>query len=159
MRRDLLALLLAVLLVLLLMLLCSCLLLLCSRLLLLLLLHVRTTLLRLQLRMVQQHNAIMRLLPRHHRAFKTVVFVIDHLDAFMKASKQTLLYNVLDALSSSQVKVRACGHGRARQPGAPAEWQRQTPRWCPPATVGNISRRLLPAQQAAAATSMPCCCC
>jgi hypothetical protein len=37
-----------------------------------------------------------------------VVFVIDQVDAFVRASKQTLLYNVLDALTSSQVQVRAC---------------------------------------------------
>lgn len=43
-----------------------------------------------------------------HRAFKTVVFVIDQVDAFVRACKQTLLYNVLDALTSSQVQVR-CG--------------------------------------------------
>lgn len=41
------------------------------------------------------------------RAFKTVVFVIDQLEAFMKAAKQTLLYNVLDALQHSQVQVGA----------------------------------------------------
>lgn len=39
------------------------------------------------------------------RAFKTVVFVIDQVDAFVQACKQTLLYNVLDALTSSQVQV------------------------------------------------------
>lgn len=41
------------------------------------------------------------------RAFKTVVFVIDQLEAFMKAAKQTLLYNILDALQHSQVQVSA----------------------------------------------------
>lgn len=41
------------------------------------------------------------------RAFKTVVFVIDQLEAFMRAAKQTLLYNVLDALQHSQVQVRS----------------------------------------------------
>jgi hypothetical protein len=35
-----------------------------------------------------------------------VVFVIDQLEAFMRAAKQTLLYNVLDALQHSQVQVR-----------------------------------------------------
>jgi hypothetical protein len=47
---------------------------------------------------------------RSCRAFKTVVFVIDGVDAFVQASKQTLLYNVLDALTSSQVQVciRVC---------------------------------------------------
>lgn len=44
------------------------------------------------------------------RAFKTVVFVIDQVDAFVRACKQTLLYNVLDALTSSQVQV---GHTHA----------------------------------------------
>jgi hypothetical protein len=39
------------------------------------------------------------------RAFKTVVFVIDQVDAFVRVCKQTLLYNVLDALTSSQVQV------------------------------------------------------
>lgn len=43
------------------------------------------------------------------RAFKTVVFVIDQVDAFVRACKQTLLYNVLDALTSSQVQVRSAG--------------------------------------------------
>jgi hypothetical protein len=41
------------------------------------------------------------------RAFKSVVFVIDQLEAFMRAAKQTLLYNVLDALQHSQVQVGA----------------------------------------------------
>lgn len=40
------------------------------------------------------------------RAFKTVVFVIDQLESFVKAAKQTLLYNMLDALTGSQVQVR-----------------------------------------------------
>jgi hypothetical protein len=35
-----------------------------------------------------------------------VVFIIDGLEAYVRASKQTLLYNLLDALSSSQVRVR-----------------------------------------------------
>jgi hypothetical protein len=39
-----------------------------------------------------------------------VVFVIDQVDAFVRACKQTLLYNVLDALTSSQVQV---GHTHA----------------------------------------------
>jgi hypothetical protein len=34
-----------------------------------------------------------------------VVFVIDQMEAFMRAAKQTLLYNVLDALQHSQVQV------------------------------------------------------
>lgn len=37
------------------------------------------------------------------------MFVIDQVDAFVRASKQTLLYNVLDALTSSQVQVRGPG--------------------------------------------------
>uniref|UniRef100_A0A383VEZ4 Origin recognition complex subunit 4 n=1 Tax=Tetradesmus obliquus TaxID=3088 RepID=A0A383VEZ4_TETOB len=43
------------------------------------------------------------------RAFKTVVFVIDQLEAFMRAAKQTLLYNVLDALQHSQVQAVVFG--------------------------------------------------
>jgi hypothetical protein len=46
------------------------------------------------------------------RAFKAVVFVIDGLEAYVRASKQTLLYNVLDALSSSQVRVRPPKRGQ-----------------------------------------------
>jgi hypothetical protein len=42
------------------------------------------------------------------RAFKSVVFVIDGLEAFMGSAKQTLLYNVMDALQHSQVQVGAC---------------------------------------------------
>lgn len=41
----------------------------------------------------------------HFRAFKTVVFIINQVDAFVRACKQTLLYNVLDALTSSNVQV------------------------------------------------------
>ncbi|KAF6256569.1 origin recognition complex subunit 4 C-terminus-domain-containing protein [Scenedesmus sp. NREL 46B-D3] len=43
------------------------------------------------------------------RAFKTVVFVIDQLEAFMRAAKQTLLYNVLDALQHSRVQAVVFG--------------------------------------------------
>jgi hypothetical protein len=43
------------------------------------------------------------------RAFKSVVFVIDGLEAFMGSAKQTLLYNVMDALQHSQVQVGAVG--------------------------------------------------
>jgi hypothetical protein len=39
------------------------------------------------------------------RAFKSVVFVVDGVEGFLKAAKQTLLYNILDALTSSQVQV------------------------------------------------------
>lgn len=34
------------------------------------------------------------------------MFIIDQVDAFVRACKQTLLYNVLDALTSSNVQVR-----------------------------------------------------
>eukprot|EP00775_Hariotina_reticulata_P002948 gene2948-3233_t len=43
------------------------------------------------------------------RAFKTVVFVIDQLESFVKAAKQTLLYNMLDALTGSQVQAVVLG--------------------------------------------------
>lgn len=53
------------------------------------------------------------------RAFKIVVFVIDQVDAFVRACKQTLLYNVLDALTSSQVQVgQASRSSNATQPHA-----------------------------------------
>ena len=34
-----------------------------------------------------------------------MVFVIDGVEGFLKAAKQTLLYNLLDALTSSKVQV------------------------------------------------------
>jgi hypothetical protein len=62
----------------------------------------------------------MMLMCLHHckpcRAFKTVVFVIDQLEAFMRAAKQTLLYNVLDALQHSQVQVSRASPASGWQP-------------------------------------------
>jgi hypothetical protein len=36
------------------------------------------------------------------------VFVIDEVEAYVRVAKQVVLYNLLDALTSSQVQVR-CG--------------------------------------------------
>ena len=36
---------------------------------------------------------------------KSVVFVLDELDAFTRKGKQVLLYNLLDTLSHSKVQV------------------------------------------------------
>ena len=40
------------------------------------------------------------------RCLKSVIFVVDELDAFTRKGKQVLLYNLLDTLSHSKVQVR-----------------------------------------------------
>ena len=40
------------------------------------------------------------------RGHKTVVFILDEFDLFAKPFKQTVLYNLLDALQTSSVQVR-----------------------------------------------------
>ncbi len=39
------------------------------------------------------------------RAFKAVVFVLDEMEQYTRRSKQLVLYNLLDALTSSSVRV------------------------------------------------------
>ncbi|KAI8464391.1 MAG: hypothetical protein J3K34DRAFT_440678 [Monoraphidium minutum] len=43
------------------------------------------------------------------RALKCVVFVIDEVEAYVRVSKQVVLYNLLDALTSSQVQAAVLG--------------------------------------------------
>lgn len=68
---------------------------------------VLTLCLHAVLRSCTAQTALRRPMPRitPRRAFKTVVFVIDQLDAFVRGSRQTLLYNMLDALQHSAVQV------------------------------------------------------
>lgn len=47
---------------------------------------------------VKEHNL-------HRRGHKTVVFILDEFDLFAKPFKQTVLYNLLDALQTSSVQV------------------------------------------------------
>ena len=41
----------------------------------------------------------------HGRGHKSVVFVLDEFDLFAKPVKQTVLYNLLDALQASNIQV------------------------------------------------------
>ena len=43
-----------------------------------------------------------------HQGLKTVIFVIDRLEAFARRPKQLLLYNLFDALQASNVQARPC---------------------------------------------------
>lgn len=53
--------------------------------------------------------------PRTRSSVKSVVFVLDEFDLFAaKRSKQTLLYNLLDALQTSGMQAR---RGRLAGPG------------------------------------------
>lgn len=51
---------------------------------------------------------------RAHRGMKAVVFVLDELDLFAAKARQTLLYNLLDALQAADMQV-PCLH--AQGPG------------------------------------------
>lgn len=42
------------------------------------------------------------------RGHKSVVFVLDEFDLFAKPLKQTVLYNLLDALQASNIQVGQC---------------------------------------------------
>lgn len=48
------------------------------------------------------------------RGHKVVVFVLDEFDLFAKKAKQTTLYNLLDALQSAGMQVKALKHCRCK---------------------------------------------
>ena len=42
------------------------------------------------------------------RSHKVVIFVLDELDIFARKPKQTLLYNLLDAMQAADMQVNKC---------------------------------------------------
>jgi hypothetical protein len=57
-------------------------------------------------------------LPPPGSALKCVVFVIDEVEAYVRVAKQMVLYNLLDALTSSQVQASWARRGRLAQRGS-----------------------------------------